>query len=778
MMPDPQPQTARIKLTSQSRIGNYQIIRELGRGGMGTVYLAERSDEYQMRVAIKVIRDGPADELLLQRFLSERQILANLEHPNIARLIDGGHTESGLPFLVMEYIEGVPIEEYCETHKCGLNERLELFQQVCNAVAYAHRHLVVHRDLKPSNILVTEEGSAKLLDFGIAKLLEPDLKQAEITATVARVMTPQYASPEQAQGTVITTSSDIYSLGVLLYKLLTCQNPYQFSVLTQREIERVITQVEPERPSRTFAQGKASEVKPAVIDPKLLRGDLDNIILMALRKDPQRRYQSAEQFSEDLRRHLHGLPVRARKDTISYRCSKFLGRHRYGAAAAALILISLIAGVVATIRQSRLAQRERAKAIAVNSFLQTMLSASSPAATSANDRDLTMKEVLDEASKRLATDELSSEPDVKAELQRIVGTSYLARGEYKSAEQHLTAALAAESDLYGVDSVDVLKTLVQLGTLWMSIGDYAKADNFYEQRLPLLREYQKKGLIESEFLQASLSNSALRRRALGDPKQAASLLREALALPDEASPGPGFSRVVAETVLALTLADQGEFDEAIDIVKEKLNALKDKPDGDSELCVGLTGLGSFLMERGDLAEAQQKLREGEKLYRKISGQSTIQLGDNLRLQAQTAYELRDYAEAEAKINQTWAIYRDATKPQYLSYATALTIQGLIYSQTGRVAEAEKLLREAYRLRLENMPESHFLRALTSGALGEFLVTQKKFGEAEPLLLASYESFKKSQSPKSPRIKLASARLVNLYTAWGKNAEVEKYKAGL
>ena len=335
------------------RFGVYQVIREIGRGGLGAVYLAARvDDEYRKEVAIKLIRRGLDTDDILQRFRTERQILAQLDHPNIARLIDGGTTDDGLPYFVMEYVKGEPITAYCEAHELKLSERLELFRKVCAAVTYAHQNLVVHRDLKPSNILVTEEGEPKLLDFGIAKLLSADDEMLTQTAPGLRAMTPDYASPEQIKGGKITTASDVYSLGVLLYEILTGQRPYRLKTRTAEEISRAITEQEPERPSTSAAA--ASTNRNSQIDiRKSLRGDLDNIVLMALRKEPERRYSSVAQFSADIRHHLEGRPVIAHKDTFKYRATKFIRRNTIAMAAAALLLLTLIGGIVATAWQAQ-----------------------------------------------------------------------------------------------------------------------------------------------------------------------------------------------------------------------------------------------------------------------------------------------------------------------------------------------------------------------------------------------------------------------------------------
>ncbi len=354
------------------RIERYRIVREIGRGGMGTVFLAERADEqFLKQVALKVIKRGMDSDSVLRHFRNERQILAGFDHPNIAHLFDGGTTTNGLPYFAMEYVEGLPINEYCKLHALSLTDRLKLFREVCAAVSYAHGRLVIHRDLKRSNILVTKEGVPKLLDFGIAKILQEG-NEPLATVTGARAMTPESASPEQLNGQPVTTATDVYSLGIVLYELLTGQFPYRFASQSPRDIERAITEQEPTRPSMAVAKlgnqksetgRNGCEATAGLSNRKLLRGDLDNIILMALRKEPARRYSSVEQFSEDIRRHLEARPVLARGDTAGYRTAKFVQRNRVATAAAILILLSLLGGIIATTREARRARAEEAQAV-------------------------------------------------------------------------------------------------------------------------------------------------------------------------------------------------------------------------------------------------------------------------------------------------------------------------------------------------------------------------------------------------------------------------------
>ena len=353
------------------RVGVYQIIEEIGHGGMGEVFRARRADgQYEKEVAIKLVRTGYGSAFILERFRNERQILASLDHPNIARLLDGGTTDDGVPYLVMELIDGTPIDEYCEQRALSIPARLELFRQACAAVQYAHQRLVIHRDLKPSNILVLADGMPKLLDFGIAKLLDPS---APGEVTLAQAMTPDYASPEQIRGDPITTATDVYSLGVVLYKLLTGRSPYPRETRVPHELAQAICEIEPEKPSTVILKNKGVS-QPATNSSltqepapgaraqarlhRRLRGDLDNIALKALRKETQRRYPSVEQFSEDIWRHLNGLPVTAAPDSLAYRASKFAKRHRAGVAAAALVAVAIAVGLAATLREARIARAQ------------------------------------------------------------------------------------------------------------------------------------------------------------------------------------------------------------------------------------------------------------------------------------------------------------------------------------------------------------------------------------------------------------------------------------
>jgi eukaryotic-like serine/threonine-protein kinase len=430
------------------RIGDYRLDEQIGEGGMGAVFRASRADDqYKKQVAIKLLKEGFESSYALAHFRAERQILANLEHPNIARLLDGGQTEEGFPYFVMELVDGQPIDQYCDTHKLSINERLRLFCTICSAVEYAHQNLVIHRDLKPANILVTAEGVPKLLDFGIARLLSPDLlaDESDRTVSLLRVMTPEYASPEQIRGDPVTTASDVYSLGVVLYILLTGHRPYYFAGRSPAAMAEVICYTEPPRPSavvgrtetRTNPDGSttvlaspesvsaARDEKPEKLRRRL-SGDLDNVLLMALRKEPQRRYASVGEFSRDIQNHLQDAPVLAHQDTFTYRTGKFIRRHRLVSVSVMIFVLTVLVGILATLHQARIARAERAKAERRFNDVRQLANAMMfdvhdsikdlPGATSAR------KLLVDRALQYL--DSLSREVTDDPSLQRELATAY------------------------------------------------------------------------------------------------------------------------------------------------------------------------------------------------------------------------------------------------------------------------------------------------------------------------------------------------------------------
>jgi len=499
------------------RLGPYLLLRELGHGGMGAVYLGTRADdEYQKQVAIKVIRSTFDTSDVERRFRHERQILANLDHPNVARLIDGGSTDDGSPYFVMEYVDGLPIDAYCTANQLSIDARLAVFRSVCAAVHYAHQHLVVHRDLKVSNILVTADGVPKLLDFGIAKLLDADPHAAsDRTLTLMRVMTLESASPEQVRGEAVSTSTDIYALGVMLHRLLTGRGPYDGVTTTSHDLARAICEEDPRRPSECV-----TDVRTA----RRLRGDLDTIVLKALQKEPARRYGTVEQFTDDIARHLGGRPVLARPDTIGYRADKFVTRHKRAVAGAALLALSLVGGTIATAWQAHVAQQQRERAERrfndvrrlANSFLFEFHDAIERLPGSTKARELVVQralEYLDSLSKESGHDpslerELAASYEKVGDVQGLPYESNL--GDTAGALRSHRTALALRQRLADAQSSDAtiqreLKTTSDhLVSILAATGDREGA-----------AEYQRKSLAIAEMLYARNPTGVAERRSMG-----------------------------------------------------------------------------------------------------------------------------------------------------------------------------------------------------------------------------------------------------------------------
>lgn len=790
-------------IASQS-IGPYKVIRKIGQGGMGAVYLASRADEaFQKEVAIKLIKRGQDSEDVIRRFRSERQILATLEHPNITRLLDGGTTEEGRPYFVMEYIQGEPIDKYCDAHKLNTIERLKLFQSVCAAVHDAHQHLVIHRDIKPGNILVTAEGVPRLLDFGIAKLLAAAPGIADPTITLARRMTPESASPEQVRGANITTASDVYSLGVLLYRLLTGHSPYRLAGGSPDEIERAICEAEPEKPSavmnRVQESGPDGALSPQSVSatregtPDKLRrqltGDLDNIVLKALRKEPPRRYASAEQLSQDINRHLEKLPVIARPDTAGYRAARFVARHKAGVAAAALLVVSLAAGIAATAWQAKVAvaegQRARvesAKAQRINAFLQDMLSFSSPAYNSSNPRkdpDAKVSEVVEQAAKR-AESELAGQPEVLAEMQRTIGSVYYAQGRYDQAEQILRSALQNYIRLYGPDSHQIVEASNMLANTLLRKGSAAGAEALFRKDIDIERKEAQRGHLDAHTMAYALGDYGSMLDQTGD-KAAEGYLREAL---QYASKLIGKDRAYVAMIdndLGDVAYRSGDLNEAERLDRAAIDEYRRLPEGTYvEMAATLSNLGAVLIKKGSYSQAEPFVREGLELRRKMLGNAHPDTAMSLFRLSDLLYKKGDYQDAESAARESVQVFsRALTTPKDNAYfANPLMDLGLILNKTGRFREAEAYLREALEMRTRLLPAGNQLIGASEGALGECLTTQKRYVEAEPLLRRSYATMKGVQGEHGPLTLEAVRRLAALYQAWGKPEEAARYQAGV
>ncbi len=722
---------------------------------MGVVYLAERADgQFDKKVAVKLIRPGMDTGEIMQRFELERHTLASLEHPNIARLLDAGTTEDGQPYLVMEYVEGEPIDVYCESRRLDTSARLRLLVTVCEAVQYAHRNLLVHRDLKPENILVTSSGEVKLLDFGIVKLLSAE-RTVPLTAASERIMTPGYASPEQLLGRPVSTASDVYSLGVVAYVLLTGHPPYRLSGRDPRAMERVVCEAEPERPSSVILTVEDDEPGPVKRRPaptpeevaatregsverlrRRLVGDIDLIVLTALRKEPERRYPSVDHLAEDMRRHLEGLPIAARQDSVVYRCGKFLRRHTLGAAAGSVILLLLIAGVAATAWQAGVAARERdraraeaQKAIAINDFLQSMLTSVDPELMG---RDITVAEVLDQAALTVASD-LAGQPEVEATVRTNLGRTYHSLGQYEQADLQLAAAVELTRSVYGVPHAETAAALTHLGILRHDQGQLDEADELYGQAMGI---YEDLGAMSSLQAAETLNAAGALRRAQGRDSEAEQYYRQALGLFREHLGNEDRQVAMVTHNLAVLHHGRGELAEAEAHYREALDITRNTHGEDSPAVARcLHNLASVLHSREQWAQAELLYRQALDLRRSLLGPDHPQLALNLVDLADVLTAQGKLDEAETLVREGLDLDRRILPETHPLLARALVVLAEVTLARGDPAAAQSAASEALSIRRATLPPHHWLTANAEVLLGRCLSAQGRFAEAEALLLA-------------------------------------------
>lgn len=767
-------------------IGPYRLDHELGRGGMGTVWLAERDDgEFRQRVALKLIRRGMDSAQILDRFRRERQIMANLQHPNIARLLDGGVTADGRPYFAMEYVAGLPIDRYCDERRADVDERLDLFERTARAVAHAHTNLVVHRDLKPDNILVTDEGEVRLLDFGIAKLLAED-ESPDVTRQEQRVLTPGYASPEQLRGEPITTATDVYSLGIVLFELLTGQRPHDVDGRTPAEMERVVTAEAPPRPSRRTATP--------------VHDDLDRICLKALHPEVSRRYASVEAFLEDIDRFRRGLPVRARPDSAAYRLRKAVGRHRaaFAAGAAGCLLVGgTVAFYTARLARERDAARvEASKASQVAKFLRNVFEVSHP--SGARGESVTARELLDSGAERIERD-LADQPEVQALMLRVIGEVYhslgldrqarplleraleqqLARqtedvetarthsalgialqdlGLLDEAVTHFEAALQGFKTAHPADHPDICHTLSHLGVNAENRGDFERAERFFRASIECSEAGGDPEGISG--IAAARLGRLLRRLERGE--EAETLLRDAL-VSLERSFGPRSLRVAsARRNLGALLRDQGRLDEAEAYYREALE-IRRTALGERHSLVGTT-LSSFaaLYEaRGDWEEAVRLRQEAQEIADATleSPHPTLAaLRHNLGVTQRSAGNHRAALES---FRESLAMQEQLGLVDHPNRAFPLWGIGASLLALDDPAAALPYLREALALREEGLPAGHRHTVEARVFLGRCLAALERHEAAESALARALSDRTKSLGPDDERTRALAQELARL-----------------
>ena len=775
-------------------LGPYRLLRKIGSGGMGTVYLARREDEhYERDVAVKILRSGLESTEAFHRFVAERQILARLEHPNIARLYDGGSTEDGRPYLVLELVEGLPVDEYCDRHRLTIDQRIGLFQKICAAVQYAHQNLLVHRDLKPANILVTPQGEPKLLDFGIAKRLAPEAGETLRTRIGLRLLTPRYASPEQARGNAITTASDVYSLGVILYELLVGRSPYQIAADVPYEMERVICEQEPERPSLAlFRQGlpgaenpESSETaetialcrktRPQALAHRL-HGDLDNIVLMALRKEPRRRYGSANQLAQDLERHLQDIPVTARPDTLRYRTGKFVRRHR--AAAAATVTVALLTALFVTslIAQGRQLEQERDKARFALTFLVDTFKQADPYQT--QGERVTAREILDQGTVRVSR-ELTGDPDVQAAVMDAIGEVNLGLGRYDEAEPLLTRSLALRRRAFGPGSLEIAESLEHLATYQSERSRLESAEANLREALAIRRRRQGNGDLALARALNQLGKLLVREGASPEASpEIEELYQEALDIARQVE-GPA-GPTVAETLfnLAYFRSEQGEHTEAERLFLEGLTVeRKALGDGDPRLYRDQSNFGDILIRAGKYREAEVLLRRGLETQRKILGREHPDVAITMIHLALSVHLQGEHREAEMLNREALQMARSHFGPTHWLVASALQELGANLGGQLRYPESIDALTEALEIRRLRYGEDDPRVGQLLLLLAEIHRNQKNFSQARGFAHQALASVRKTRGADHPDVSYPLREIGRSYMDESRFKEAEPYLRG-
>jgi len=753
------------------RIGPYRILRALGAGGMGEVYLAERADaQFDQQVAIKVVHGGALARGVHSRLKMERQILAQLDHPNIAHLLDGGSMPDGTAYLVMEYIDGVAIDAFCDTHRLDIDARLKLFQTVCVAVHYAHQNLIVHRDLKPSNILVTATGVPKLLDFGIAKLLD-ERQSANHTVAVThadiRVMTPEHASPEQVRGQPITTSSDIYVLGVLLYKLLCGASPFVIASMRLSEIERAICERDPLPPSHAVSID-ASEASQRIAAERggspsrlrrVLRGDLDNIIAMAMRKDPDRRYSSAQQMAGDIQRYLDGKPVIARRDTMSYRSAKFVTRHWLPVSTAAAILFLIIAFATTTYVQSlriaaerdrvaeqrELVDHERVRAQEVSTFLVDLFKLSDPQENRGNE--VTARELLDSSAKRLRSS-LQDQPETKAALLATVGAVYDSLGKYQDAMPVLDESLRLQKDSHGKSR---LETLLELARARMGAGDVTGAESPVQEALHLAQT--DFGADSAQTGNALWVLGRLRHQQGQDGEAKKLYVRSLGVLENTAASQADVSQVLDDLAKVYYREQQWSlakktYERALEIDRRVLG--EEHP----RVTEHLNNLAIVAQNSGDLKLAESLYQDGIRRDVRIYGENHPETAAAEINYASLLQREGRLAEAEPLFRNNVAVRLSLYGPDHYKVGYARVGLGNLLHEKGDLAGAESEFRQALTIYDKTLPANHQYRAALLTGYARLLVDLGRPAEALSLADQSVNIWSSTSTPTSPFAALA------------------------
>jgi eukaryotic-like serine/threonine-protein kinase len=739
-----------------TRIGPYRIAGELGRGGMALVYLAERADgAFSQQVALKVVKRGIDTDEVIARFRQERQILASLTHPGIARLVDGGVTPDGRPYLAMEFVEGEPIDRYCDRLALDVDRRVDLCIAVARAVEHAHQRLVVHRDLKPSNILIGAYGDIKLLDFGIAKLLDPSTVDhaAPPTRTTVRVMTPEYASPEQVRGDTITTASDVYQLGLILFELLTGRRAHVLAGRGAAEVERVVCDTPAPRPSAVVAGAGADADRRR----KQLRGDLDNILLTALAKEPDRRYGSVDQLAADLVRYRQGRPVVARGRSWRYRTGKFVRRHLAGVGAAAAVVV-VVAAIVAfySVRlagERDRARREAATATGVAEFLTGLFRASDP--NHSAGASVTARELLARGAERIDS-ELAGQPEVRTRLMNVIGNIYRSLGLYQDAISVLERALETRLAELGPDHPDVAQSRYSLGFALYNAGRLGEARGLLEEARRV--QESTKGLPPLD-LTATLNALGLLHRREGRLPEARDTLQQALAIREQALGREHRDLAVLINNLALVHQSLGEYGPARGLYERALAIHERHRGAEHPLVSGTLGnLADVIRLSGDPVGARPLQERALAIAERVYGSDHRDTATAINALGMLLEDLGLRDEARAHYERSADIYLRTLGPTHAYLAYPLANLGDLYAAAGDDPRALEYQERALEIRLAAFGEVHRDVSFSLERVGSTHVRMNDCGKAVPVLERALDASRKTLSPDHPRIAQVSSAL--------------------
>jgi len=739
---------------SPETIGSYRLLQRLGSGGMGEVYEAEQIEPIKRRVALKIIKWGMDTKQVVARFESERQALALMNHPNIAKVFEAGATEQGRPYFAMEYVKGIPLNDYCDKYKLSTPERLELFVQVCEGIQHAHQKGIIHRDIKASNVLVTvhdDKRLPKIIDFGVAKATAQRLTERTVFTEMGQLIgTPEYMSPEQAEmtGLDIDTRTDVYSLGVLLYELLVGVLPFESDDLRSGgfdEVRRKIREVEPPKPSTRLTtpgfdtkHATRSRRTDLLSLTRQLKGELDWITMKAMAKDRTRRYASASELAADIERYLKHEPVVAGPPSAIYRLRKYVRRHRTAVAAAALVVVALVIGITGTsiglvkaTKAENKAREEAETAQRVSDFLVELFHISDPGEAKGNT--ITAREILDRGAEKIET-ELSGQPLIQARLMDTMGLVYRNLGLYEAASSLLEEALEKRRQALGRDDLVVSRSLHSLGTLVYAKGDYSQAEKLFREALEIKRKF-----LGDEDLEVAevLNDLAMTLKALGNLTDAEPLYRESLAI----------NRKI--------LGNEHE-----------------------RVAQSVNNFGMFLYRKGDYDEAEKLFREALEMNRRLLGAEHPEVSTNMNNLALVLRDKGSYEEAEEMFRQVLELDRKFLGENHPYIAMTFNNLGALLVRKGAYDEAEQSFREAISVFKKTFPDDHWQIANSSSLLGGCLTRLARYSEAERLLVESYSLLKKQFGENHRRTVAALERIIELYDAWGKPDKAEQYRAFL